>query len=150
MQKVFCLKLAFNGPLSHFFSNSKYLGYSHLWQEKVGAQLCCVPTVHLNYLLGERKNVYLVPVPTIWKNSWPSWTIKNIDMSILQQSDSKFTSVLLISDTSFNKNKNTFILDATIDNSILNRRFGQPLFNSSWLAFVSIVLKMKSCPSIQL
>ena len=56
----------------------KYLGYSHLWQEKVGAQLCCVPTVHLNYLLGERKNVYLVPVPTIWKNGWPSWTIKKI------------------------------------------------------------------------
>ena len=34
-------------------------------------------------------------------------TIKNIDMSILQQSDSKFTSVLFFGDTSFNNNKNT-------------------------------------------
>ena len=41
--------------------------------------------------------------------------IKNIDMSILQQSDSKFTSVLLFGDTSFDNNKNTFILDATKD-----------------------------------
>ena len=40
-------------------------------------------------------------------------TIKNIDMSILQQSDSKFTSVLLFGDASFDNNKNTFILDAT-------------------------------------
>ena len=38
-------------------------------------------------------------------------TTKNIDLSILQQSDSKFTSVLLFGDTSFDNNKNTFILD---------------------------------------
>ena len=42
-------------------------------------------------------------------------TIKNIDMSILQQSDSKFTTVLLFSDFSFGNNRNTFILDTTID-----------------------------------
>ena len=35
-------------------------------------------------------------------------TIKNIDMSILQQSDSKFTSVLLFGDTSFDNNKNAY------------------------------------------
>ena len=33
-------------------------------------------------------------------------SIKNISMSILQQSDSKFTSVLLFGDTSFDNNKN--------------------------------------------
>ena len=43
-------------------------------------------------------------------------TIKNIDMSILQQSDSKFTSVLLFGDTSFDNNKNTFILDSIMMN----------------------------------
>ena len=42
--------------------------------------------------------------------------IKNIDMSILQQSDSKFTSVLLFGDTSFDNNKNTFILDSIMMN----------------------------------
>ena len=42
-------------------------------------------------------------------------TIKNVDMYILQQSDSKFTSVLLFGDTSFDNNKSTFTLDATID-----------------------------------
>ena len=40
-------------------------------------------------------------------------TFKNIDKSILQQSDSKFTSILLFEDTSFDNNKNTFVLDAT-------------------------------------
>ena len=54
-------------------------------------------------------------------------TIKNIDMSILQQSDSKFTSVLLFGDTSFDNNKNTFILDATIDYIISTGRFDELL-----------------------
>ena len=67
-------------------------------------------------------------------------TIKNIDMSILQQSDSKFSSVLLFGDTSFDNNKNTFILDATIDYIILTGRFDIPLFGISWLAFLSLVL----------
>ena len=67
-------------------------------------------------------------------------TIKNIDMSILQQSDSKFASVLLFSDVSFDNNKNIFILDATIDDVILTRIFDEPLFNGSWLAFGSIML----------
>ena len=58
-------------------------------------------------------------------------TIKNIDMSILQQSDSKFASVLLFSDISFDNNKNIFILDATIDDVILTRIFDEPLFNGS-------------------
>ena len=49
-------------------------------------------------------------------------TIKNIEMSTLQQSDSKFTGVLLFGDTSFDKNKNTFIIDATID-YIISRFF---------------------------
>ena len=61
-------------------------------------------------------------------------------MSILQQSDSKFTSILLFSNTSFNKNKNTFILDANIHYIVLNGRFDEPLLNSFWLAFVSIAL----------
>ena len=63
-------------------------------------------------------------------------------MSIPQQSDSKFTSVLLFGDTSFDNNKNASILDATIDYIILSRRFNESLFTSSWLckniAFVSI------------
>ena len=67
-------------------------------------------------------------------------TIRNIGMSILQLSDSKFTSVLLFGDTSFDNNKNTFILDATIDYIISTGRFDVPLFSSSWLAFVSLVL----------
>ena len=67
-------------------------------------------------------------------------TIRNIDMSILQLSDSKFTSVLLFGDTSFDNNKNTFILDATIDYIISTRRFDVPLFSSFWLAFVSLAL----------
>ena len=58
-------------------------------------------------------------------------TIKNIEKSILQQNDSKFTSVLLFGDTSFDNNKNTFILDATIDYIISTGRFDVPLFNSS-------------------
>ena len=55
-------------------------------------------------------------------------TINNIEMSILQQSDSKFTRVLLFGDTSFNNNKNTFILNATIDYIISTGRFDEPLF----------------------
>ena len=58
-------------------------------------------------------------------------TIKNIDMCILQQSDSKFTNVLLFGDTSFNNGKNTSILDATIDYIISTGRFNESLFNSS-------------------
>ena len=57
--------------------------------------------------------------------------IKNINMSILQQSDSKFTSVLLFGDISFENNKNAFILDATIGYIISTGRFYEPLFNSS-------------------
>ena len=57
-------------------------------------------------------------------------TIRNIDMSILQLSDSKLTSVLLFGDTSFDSNKNTFILDAIIDYIISTGRFDVPLFSS--------------------
>ena len=67
-------------------------------------------------------------------------TIKNIDLSILQQSDSKFTRVLLFGDISFDNNKNTFILDATIDYIISTEKFDEPLFTSSWLAFVTYAL----------
>ena len=70
--------------------------------------------------------------------------MKNIDMSILPESDSKFTSVLVFGDTSFDNKKNIFILEATIDYIISTGRFDEPLFNSSWLgrniAFVSIAL----------
>ena len=58
-------------------------------------------------------------------------TIKYINISILYQDDSKFTSVLLFGDTSFDRNKNTFILEATIDYVISTGRFDEPLFNSS-------------------
>ena len=57
--------------------------------------------------------------------------MKNIDMSILPESDSKFTSVLVFGDTSFDNNKNIFILEATIDYIISTGRFDEPLFNSS-------------------
>ena len=40
--------------------------------------------------------------------------IKNIDMSILQQNDLKCTSVFFFGDTSFDNNKNTLILEATM------------------------------------
>ena len=52
-------------------------------------------------------------------------------MSILQQSDPKLTNVLLFGDTSFDNNKNTFILNATIDYIISTGRFDEPLFKSS-------------------
>ena len=58
-------------------------------------------------------------------------TIKNIGMSILQHSDSKFTTLLFFGDASYDNNKNTFILDATIDYLISTGRFDVPLFNSS-------------------
>ena len=58
-------------------------------------------------------------------------TIRNIDMSILQLTDSKFSTVLLFGDTSFDNNKNTFILDATIDYIISTGRFDVPLSSSS-------------------
>ena len=58
-------------------------------------------------------------------------TIKNINMSMLQQSVSKFTSILLFNDTSFDNNKNTFILNANIDYINSTGRFDEPLFNSS-------------------
>ena len=44
-------------------------------------------------------------------------TIRNIDMYILQLSDSKFTSLILFGDNSFNNNKKTFI--KTLLNEIL-------------------------------
>ena len=47
-------------------------------------------------------------------------------MSILQNSDSKFTSVLLFGNTSSHNNKNTVILNATIDHTILTGRFDEP------------------------
>ena len=51
-------------------------------------------------------------------------------MSILQQSDWKFTSVLLFGDNSFDNDKNTFILDATVDYIISIGRFDERSFNS--------------------
>ena len=58
-------------------------------------------------------------------------TIRNIDMLVLQLSDSIFTSVLLFGDTSFDNNKNNFILDATTDYIISTGRFDVSLFGSS-------------------
>ena len=52
-------------------------------------------------------------------------------MAILQLSDSKFTSVLLFGDTSFDNSKNTFILDTSKDYIISTGRFDVPLFSSS-------------------
>ena len=55
-------------------------------------------------------------------------------MSILQQSHLKLSSVLLFDKTSFDNNKNNFILDAIIVYIILPRRFDEPLFNSlEWI-----------------
>ena len=50
-------------------------------------------------------------------------------MSILQQSDLKLTIVFFFSNTSFDNNKNTFILDTTIDYIISTERFDEPSFN---------------------
>ena len=60
-------------------------------------------------------------------------TTKIIDMSILQhiKSDSKFTSVVLFVDTSFDNDKNTFNFNAAIDYIISTGRFDEHLFNSS-------------------
>ena len=63
----------------------------------------------------------------------------NIDMFILQLSDSKFTTVLLFGET-FDNNKNTFILDATIDYIISTERFDVGLFSSPWLTIASLEL----------
>ena len=57
-------------------------------------------------------------------------TIRNIDMPISQLSNSKFTSVLLFSDTSFDNNKNTFILAATLDCIISTGRFDMYLYSA--------------------
>ena len=54
---------------------------------------------------------------------------KNNNISFLQQSDSKFTSVLLFDDTSFGNNKS--FLDDTIDYIMPMGRFAQLLFSSS-------------------
>ena len=83
-------------------------------------------------------------VAAIRKNYWHLNTIENIDMYILQQSDSKFLIALLFGDTLLDINKNTFILDVNIDYIISAGRFDEPLFNSSLLAFGSITLKIKS------
>ena len=65
--------------------------------------------------------------------------MRNIDMFILQLSDSKFTTVLLFGDT-FDNNKNTFILDATIDYVISAWRFDVGLFSSPGLTIASLEL----------
>ena len=66
-------------------------------------------------------------------------TMKNIDMFILQLSDSKFTTILLFGNT-FDNNKNTFFLDATIDYIISTGRFDVSLFSSPWLTIASLEL----------
>ena len=58
-------------------------------------------------------------------------SLKNINTSILHSSYSKFTSLLLFGDTSFDNNKSTLIIDATVDYIISTGRFDEPLFNST-------------------
>ena len=55
-------------------------------------------------------------------------------MSVLKQNDSKFTSILLFSDISFDNNKITFILYVTMDYIFSTRRSYEILFNSSGLS----------------
>ena len=50
-------------------------------------------------------------------------------MSVLKQSDSKFKSVLTLGGTSFDNNKNTFILDATM--KYINSHGREPLLKNS-------------------
>ena len=50
--------------------------------------------------------------------------------SLLQQSDANVTHVLLFGDTSFDKNFNTLILEATIEYLVAIGRFDKPLFNN--------------------
>ena len=50
-------------------------------------------------------------------------------MSVLKQSDSKFKSVLTLGSTSFDNNKNTFILDATM--KYINSHGREPLLKNS-------------------
>ena len=51
-----------------------------------------------------------------------------------EQSDSKFNSVVLFGDTSFEKKtKSASGFDATINYIISTGRFDEALFNSSWL-----------------
>ena len=103
------------------------LGLSHLREHKFKHKFCrCGKGV------GEASSHYLLHCSNYSEERLALLnTIRNIDMPILQLSDSKFTSVLLFGDSSFNNNKNTFILDATIDYIISTRRFEVPLFSSS-------------------
>ena len=86
---------------------------------------------YLGIFLNSKLN-FSEHLKTIYKKYWHiENTTKNIYLSILQQTDSKFTNVLLFRDTFFNSDKNTLILDATTDYIISTGRFDEPLVNSS-------------------
>ena len=57
-------------------------------------------------------------------------SIKKVDSTILQRSDSDITRILLFGNESFDVNMNTAILNATIDFLITTTRFDDPLFNN--------------------
>ena len=58
-------------------------------------------------------------------------SIKNIDISSLQQSDSTFTSFVIFGDRPFDNKKSTFILDFTINYFISSGNFDESLFNNT-------------------
>ena len=65
------------------------------------------------FFLTENNAFIFIFTKMNWQLGPPEY-YKNIDMSILKQSDKKFTRVLLVGYTSFNNKKNTFILDTII------------------------------------
>ena len=124
------------------------LGLSHLWEDKFKHSFQDSLNPFSSCAKGQVKTSshYLLHCSNYFEERLVLLnTIKNTDMSKLKQSDSKFTSILLFGKTSFDNNKNTFVFDTTIDYIISTRRFDESLFNSSLLAFVSIVLLKKFC-----
>ena len=65
--------------------------------------------------------------------------IQNIDNNILNLNDSRFSEVLLFGNSSFNKTKNTSVLNTTIEYIVSSKRFEVPLFDSSWHSCMAVL-----------
>ena len=123
-----CLKLI--ARLRPRLSHLRFYKFKHGFQDTLNPICNCGSVQTTVY--------YLLYCPNIWNERLTFFNkLQSIDANILIKDDSNISKLLLYGDHSFNDEKNTSILTASIEYIISTKRFDAPLFQN-WHIYLSM------------
>ena len=118
------------------------LGLNHLWFHKFKHSFQDILNPICNCGTVETTVHYLLHCPNFSNEKLIFFSkLRSIDANILSKDDSNISKVLLYGNHSFNDEKNTFILTASIEYIISTKRFDAPLISklTHLLAYVQFI-----------